>query len=123
MANDTGLSCPLCLNVYDPDDMLAVAVPHARFPQSEPAKFCRPCVIVFMNSAVMSDLVDPREVFGDAQPSNNLDLVGGDSVASAEAMSPVVPEGESGPGAPALDRPEPEVPGGGEDGEPAPEKG
>ena len=123
MAKDIGLSCPLCLNVFDPDDMLAVEIPHARFPQPEPAKFCRICVREFMKAAVRSDLVDPREVFGDVEPGIDSDRHGGGDHPGAEAAPALVPEDSPGAEAPAVDRPEPEVSAGGEDGERAPEKG
>ena len=98
MAKDIDLSCPLCLNVYDPDDMLAVEIPHARFPQSEPAKFCRSCVIVFMKSAAASDLVDPREVFGSAMGDDQTDTAAAGAI-DADTQSDDA-DGEDGERAP-----------------------
>ena len=62
MGKDTGLSCPLCLNVDDPEGMLAVAIPHSRFPQPVPARFCTRCVLEVMKAAFSSELIDPVEV-------------------------------------------------------------
>ena len=123
MPKSIAKSCPLCLSVNDPVDMLPVTMEHSTPPQTAPLYLCRLCVIQIMKSTLQSDVVDPREVFGDVEPGIDSDRHGGRDPAGAEAAPALVPEGESGPGAPAVDRPEPEVSAGGEDGERAPEKG
>lgn len=123
MAKSIAKSCPLCLSVNDPDDMLPVTMAHSTPPQTAPLFLCRLCLIQIMKSTLQSDVVDPREVFGDAEPGNQSDRGGGGDPASAEGADPVVLQGESAPGAPALDRPEPQVPAGGKNRKRAPEKG
>ena len=115
MAKSIGLSYPLCLGVNDPADMLAVEIPHARFPQDDPARFCRLCVLAIMRSAVASELINAWEVFGDDAASDNPSDGGAATPLGAEASPPVVPEDQPGAGPPAVDRREPEVPAGGED--------
>lgn len=115
MPKDIGLSCPLCLNVDDPAGMLAIEIPHARFPQSVPTGLCRLCVLAIMKSAVASDLIDPREVFGDVAASSPTDRAPDSDPASDPAVAAVVLQDQRPGEAAPVDRPEPEVPAGGED--------
>lgn len=102
MAKNSGQSCPLCLDVYDPADMLVVVIPHARIRQDPPAQFCRRCVVAFMQSAAASDLIDPSEVFGSSpeptasSPQEQSPTAEG--AAGKAAAAPTSPLGETRPG-------------------------
>jgi hypothetical protein len=123
MPKSIALSCPLCLTVNDPDDLLEVVIPHSAFPGSAPPRLCRLCVIEIMKAAFASDLISPEEVLPGAA---NLidDAPGGAGPAAAPAADPaLVSENQPGAEAAGVDRREPEVPAGGPGEPPADEEG
>jgi hypothetical protein len=113
VAKTVAKSCPLCLSVNDPDDMLPVTMPHSTPPQSAPMYLCRRCVLEVIKSAIASDLIDPSEVFPHAPSGDNPDRGGGDAPDPAAAAAPLVSGDQPGADGSALDRPEPQVPAGG----------
>jgi hypothetical protein len=113
MPKSIAKSCPLCLSVNDPDDMLAVTMPHSTPPQSAPMYLCRRCVLEVMKAGVSSELIDPSEVFPDAQPGAVSDRGGGDAPAAAPAAGPLVSGDDPYSGDSTVDRREPEVSAGG----------
>lgn len=70
MAKSIAKSCPLCLTVNDPVDMLPVTMKHSTPPQTAPLYLCRLCLIQIMKSTLQTDLVDPSEVLGNVEPGN-----------------------------------------------------
>src|SRR5271157_1341958 len=113
MPKSIAKSCPLCLSVNDPADMLGVTMPHSTPPQSAPLFLCRLCVLEIMRSAFQSDLIDPQEVLGGVKAGDLPDSGAGGADPGDAGVSPVVPENQPGAGDSALDRREPEVPTGG----------
>src|SRR5208337_1643860 len=110
MPKSIAKSCPLCLSVNDPVDMLGVTMPHSTPPQSAPLFLCRLCVLEIMKSAFQSDLIDPQEVLGDVKAGDLPDSGTGGAHPGDAGVSPVVPENQSGAGDSALDRQPVEVP-------------
>jgi hypothetical protein len=104
MAAAIGKTCPLCLTVNDPADMLPVTMPHSIPPQSAPLFLCRLCTLEIMKAAFSSELIDPSEVL--AGVTANLDRApDSDGVLPAASPDPaLVPESEPGAGAPTVDR-------------------
>lgn len=123
MAKSIAKSCPLCLSVNDPVDMLPVMMAHSTPPQSAPMFLCRLCVIEIMKEAVASDLIDPLEVFPDAPTRSSADSPADSSPADSAPTDPVVLQDQRPQDDSPVDRLEPEVPAGGADGERAAEKG
>ncbi|SRR5216684_1398576 len=116
MAKSIAMSCPLCLSVEDPGDMLPVTMAHSTPPQSRPLYLCRRCVLEIMKCAMASEIIDPREVFGD-DPVGASNAPGpGDDPAPAETAPALVAENEPGAEAPVVDRLESEMPAGGPGG-------
>src|SRR5208337_150325 len=113
MPKSIAKSCPLCLSVNDPVDMLGVTMPHSTPPQSAPLFLCRLCVLEIMKSAFQSDLIDPQEVLGDVKAGDLPDSGTGGADPGDAGVSALVPENQSGAGDTAVDRREPEVPAGG----------
>src|SRR5208337_1023763 len=106
MPKSIAKSCPLCLSVNDPVDMLGVTMPHSTPPQSAPLCLCRLCVLEIMKSAFQSDLIDPQEVLGDVKAGDLSDSGAGGADPGDAGVSALVPENQSGAGDPAVDRPE-----------------
>lgn len=115
MAKSIAMSCPTCLSVNDPVDMLAVTMPHSTPPQSAPMYLCRLCVLAIMKAAIGSELIDPAEVFQNAPAGTPTDRAPDPVSPGDEAAPALVLKGEPGAEPPALDRLESEVPAGGED--------
>ena len=114
MAKSIAKSCPLCLSVNDPADMLDVMMPHSTPPQSAPMYLCRLCVLEVMKAAFRSDLIDPREVFPDAPVSSSTDRPADSGPAPDPAVAAVVLQDQRAEDNLTVDRREPEVPAGGE---------
>src|ERR1700720_3357166 len=112
MAKSVAMSCPLCLSVNDPVDMLAVTMAHSSPPQSAPLHLCRRCTIEIMKSAMASELIDPGEVFPDAPASGSNDRAADSGPADSAPIDSLVLPGERPGEATDLDRLEPEVPAG-----------
>jgi len=113
MPKSVAMSCPLCLSVNDPADMLAVTMPHSSPPQTAPLHLCKRCTLEIMMAAVASELIDPREVFGDAPTSGSTDRAADSGVASDPAVAAVVLQDQRHQDDSPVDRREPEVPAGG----------
>ena len=122
MAKSIATSCPLCLCVNDPLDMLPVAISHSTPPQTEPLHLCRRCVLEIVKCAMASELIDPQEVFPNVANSAPAAPDAGSGAPSPEADRPVVLQGEPGAEGPAVDRLESEVPAGGGKAESADEQ-
>src|SRR5882757_9348730 len=101
MAKSIAMSCPTCLSVNDPVDMLAVTMPHSTPPQSAPMYLCRRCVIEIMKSTLQSDVIDPREVFGDVEVRDPTDRFRDPDSFAPEAVAALVPEDQPGAEPPA----------------------
>ena len=123
MAKSIAKSCPLCLSVNDPADMLPVTMEHSTPPQSAPMYLCRLCVLEIVKCAMGSELIDPREVFPDVTIGSSTDRPADSGSAPDPAVAAVVLQDQRHQDDPPVDRREPEVPASGADGEPAPEKG
>ena|SRR5882724_1703661 len=115
MTKSMAMSCPTCLSVNDPVDMLAVTMPHSTPPQTAPMYLCRRCVLEIMKAAIGSELIDPAEVFQNAPAGTSTDRAPDPVSPGDEAASALVPEDQPGAGGLALDRLESQVPAGGED--------
>src|SRR5258708_5491611 len=116
MAKSIAMSCAVCLSVEDRGDMLPVTMAHSTPPQSRPLYLCRRCVIEIMKSALQSEIIDPREVFGDDPVgAANAPGPGGDPP-PAEAAPALVSEAQPGAQDSVVDRLESEVPAGGSGG-------
>jgi len=115
MPKSIAKSCPLCLSVNDPSDMLPVMMAHSTPPQSAPMYLCRLCVIQIMKSTLESDVVDPREVFGDDAASSSTDRAADSGPASDPAVAAVVLQDQRHGEATPIDGLESEVPAGGAD--------
>jgi hypothetical protein len=112
MAKNFGMSCPLCLSVNDPVDMLAVTMEHSTPPQSAPLHLCRRCTLEIMKAAMVSDLIDPREVFGDASIRDSTDRAAAPDLDPHSPASALVLPSESDSQDSEIDRLEPKVPAG-----------
>ena len=123
MAKSIAKSCPLCLSVNDPADMLPVTMEHSTPPQSAPMYLCRLCVLEIVKCAMRSELIDPGEVFPDAPISSSTDRPADSGSAPDPAVAAVVLQDKRHPDDPPVDRLEPEVPAGSTYGERAPSKG
>lgn len=88
MAKSIAKSCPLCLSVNDPVDMLPVTMEHSTPPQTAPLYLCRLCVIQIMKATLQTDVVDPREVFGDVPGDANSPAEGISSGSVSEVHDP-----------------------------------
>src|SRR5208337_639761 len=108
MPKSIAKSCPLCLSVNDPADMLGVTMPHSTPPQSAPLFLCRLCVLEIMKSAFQSDLIDPQEVLGDVKARDLPDSGAGGAHPGDAGVPALVPEDQPGDRDSALDRREPE---------------
>lgn len=117
MPKSIAKSCPLCLSVNDPVDMLDVVMEHSTPPQTAPLFLCRRCVIAIVKRAIGSDLIDPAEVFPNAAAAVESPGAPDRAALAAEATSALVPEDQRHPDDSAVDRREPEVPAGGEGGD------
>jgi hypothetical protein len=71
--------------------MLDVAMEHSTRPQSAPLYLCRRCVLAIMKRAVASDMIDPSEVFADAQTRDLSSPGPGGDPAGRKAGDSVVP--------------------------------
>ena len=124
MAKSIAKSCPLCLSVNDPVDMLAVTMPHSTPPQSAPLYLCRLCVLDIMKAAIGSELIDPAEVFPNATARDDSDRE--IQVVALMLLRPVIlwylgiSELTDDP---PVDRREPEMPAGGAGDAKEPEEG
>ena len=90
MPKSIAKSCPLCLSVNDPADMLPVMMAHSTPPQSAPMYLCRLCVIQIMKSTLESDVVDPGEVFELTQEEFRPRAAPGDAPTAAAEADPAV---------------------------------
>jgi hypothetical protein len=114
VAKSIAMSCPLCLSVNDPVDMLAVTMLHSTPPQSAPLYLCRLCVLEVMKAGIQSDLIDPSEVFPDAAAGANPARNPGDNPPADSAADSLVLQDSADGERPGEHRPEPEVSAGGE---------
>ena len=117
MPKSVGLSCPLCLSVNDPVDMLDIEIHQDPGGASWIARLCRGCVIAIVQRAIGSELIDPAEVFPNAAAAVESPGAPDRAALAAEATSALVPEDQRHPDDSAVDRREPEVPAGGEGGD------
>lgn len=77
MAKDLGLSCPLCLDVNDPEDMLPVKIGHKHPPSIVEIHLCADCFQAVIR-AVKEQLDYQGEVSSDATPDDGLPDAGGE---------------------------------------------
>lgn len=77
MAKDLGLSCPLCLDVNDPADMLPVKIGHKHPPSIVEIHLCADCFQAVIR-AVKEQLDTQGEVLSDEAPDGGLPDAGGE---------------------------------------------
>lgn len=92
MPKSIAKSCPLCLSVNDPVDMLPVVMEHSTPPQSAPLFLCRRCVLEVMKAAIGSEIIDPAEVFPNASAGADSAPDPGVNSSADPAVAALVPE-------------------------------
>jgi hypothetical protein len=117
------VSCRLCLQPDELTSMVTIDRLLSNPPRTVTVSVCRPCAREIAGMMIVIDYEEGREVTNNAPDGSHSSRGTADDPAPAPTVAAVVPENKRRREAADLDRPEPEVPAGGADGERASEKG
>lgn len=117
------VSCRLCLEPDELPSMVTIDRLLSNPPRTVSATICRACAREIASKFASVDSDGTQEVRDDSPDGSHSSRSAAYDPASYSTIGALVSEGERRGETADLDRPEPEVPAGGADGERAPEKG